>query len=68
MEGKDWYLSTTIWAALLAVVGAIVPLVGMMGVDALAGDVTRIAGGLAAVIGGCLAIWRRYKAVVPIKH
>jgi hypothetical protein len=67
MESKAWYESTTIWAALLAVIGAIVPLVGMMGVDALAGDVTRIAGGLAAVIGGAVAIWRRYKAVIPIK-
>jgi len=67
MEGKDWYLSTTIWAALLAVVGAIVPLVGMMGVDALAGDVTRIAGGVAVVIGGLTAIYRRYKATTKLK-
>jgi hypothetical protein len=67
MEQKAWYESTTIWAALLAVVGAIVPLIGMIGVEALAGDVVKIAGGLAAVIGGAVAIYRRYKATKILK-
>lgn len=68
MESKHWYESVTIWGALLAVAASIIPLIGQLGVEALTGDAVRIAGGLAAVIGGVTAIYRRYKArsiIVP---
>ena len=66
-ESKPWYLSRTIWGAVLAVAGAAIPLIGKMGAEALTGDIVQVAGGLAAVIGGVVAIYGRYKATLPTK-
>jgi len=67
MEGsKGWWESKTVWGAVLAVAGAVLPIVGEMGADFLASEGVKIAGGLAAVIGGILAIYGRYKAVKQI--
>jgi len=67
MEGKSWYLSKTIWGALVAVVATAFPLLGRMGVEGLSGDVVQVAGGIAAVIGGGIAIYGRYKAAASVK-
>jgi len=66
VEDKKWYESKTIWGGLLAVIATIIPLVGRMGVEGLTGDAVQIAGGLAAVIGGAVAIYGRYKAASAI--
>lgn len=67
MEGKKWYESKTIWGALLAVVATAFPLIGRMGVEGLSGDLVQVAGGIAAVIGGGIAIYGRYKVAAPTK-
>jgi len=67
VEGKSWYQSKTIWGALMAVLATAFPLIGRMGVEGLSGDVVQVAAGIAAVIGGGIAIYGRYKAAAPVK-
>ena len=64
MDGsKHWYESRTVWGTLIALVGAVAPtLIQQIGADQTTDDAARIAGGLAAVIGGIVAIYGRYRA------
>lgn len=68
MEGKPWYTSRTVWGAIIAVVASVIPLVSRMGVEGVTDDATNIASGIAAVVGGIVAIYGRYKAAEPLKR
>jgi uncharacterized membrane protein len=66
MESKHWYESKTIWGTILALLASIVPLISKMGVDGLSDNAVQIAAGVAAVVGGAVAIYGRYKATKSI--
>jgi hypothetical protein len=64
VENKPWYLSKTIWGAVLAVLGLALPKVA----TAIGGPdtISEIAGAAVTVIGSILAIIGRYRAVTTI--
>ena len=61
-ETKQWYLSKTVWGALIAIVASLVPAMGMefdAGTQAqLVDDLVSLAG----AIGGLIAIYGRLTA------
>jgi len=67
MEDKSWYLSKTIWGSVIALLGIILPVVAQMGTEGVTDDVTKMAGGIAAIVGSAIALYGRYKATTSIK-
>ena len=70
MDSKPWYLSRGVWGGIVAAVAGVLALLGRSlpadAVGPLTDDVMRIVEGLAAVIGGALAIYGRVKAQTPV--
>lgn len=64
MEQKSWYLSKTIWGAVLAVAGLAFPKIAeaIGGTDVL----IEVAGAVATVVGSILAVYGRYKATTTV--
>ena len=61
-ETKQWYLSKTVWGALIAILASLLP---AMGVELDAGTQARLADNLvslAGAIGGLVAIYGRLTA------
>ena len=69
-ETKKWYLSKGVWGAILTLAG---PLLASLGVDLdestqslVAEKAAALAGAVATVIGGVLALWGRLSASTAI--
>ena len=59
---KQWYLSKTVWGALVAILASLLPTMGM-GLDAAAqGQLADDLVALAGAIGGLIAIYGRLTA------
>lgn len=66
MNSKDWYLSSTIWGAVLAMLGPIAaPVLSKMGL-VWPSDTTAITSAVVAIIGGIVAIRGRLTATTAI--
>jgi len=64
MNEKEWYLSKSVWGAVIAIAAGIAAAFGY-DVDAVSQD--QIAIQLTAVVGGTLALYGRIKSTTKIK-
>jgi CDP-diglyceride synthetase len=61
-EMKHWYLSKTVWGALIAIVASLLPAMGMELVGSIQGELADHLVSLAGAVGGLLAIYGRLTA------
>jgi hypothetical protein len=69
VENKPWYLSKTIWGAVVAFLGVVMPkLASALGASPgdQADTLVNIASGVVGLVGTTLAIYGRYKATATI--
>ena len=67
MESKPWYLSKTIWGAVIAFLGMACPkAVAALGGDNATDMVLSIIGGIVTSAGSVLAVYGRYRAQTGI--
>jgi hypothetical protein len=63
MDSKSWYMSKTLWGAVIGLIGAVSPkILASLGGDSAVDNVVNVAGNIAAVVGAGLAIYGRFKA------
>jgi hypothetical protein len=61
-EMKHWYLSKTVWGALIAIVASLLPAMGMELAGSIQGELADHLVSLAGAVGGLLAIYGRLTA------
>jgi hypothetical protein len=61
-ETKQWYRSKTVWGALIAILAALLPSMGMELDDSAQGQLADNLVSLAGAIGGLVAIYGRLTA------
>ena len=64
MESKPWYLSTTIWSSIVALIGLAAPkaIAWLGGTDAATNDAVNVSGAVVTLIGIIGTIYGRVKA------
>jgi hypothetical protein len=67
MDSKSWYLSKTLWGAVIGLVGVFAPkILAALGGESAIDNAMNIAGSVAAAVGGLLAIYGRFKATTTL--
>lgn len=64
MDSKPWYMSKTVWGAVIGLAGAFCPKViaALGGTDAAADQIVTLTSAIASAVGAALAIYGRIKA------
>jgi uncharacterized membrane protein len=68
MESKAWYLSKTVWCAVIAVAGLVFPkiITALGGTDAATDQVLSIVGAIVILVGDVGVIYGRLKATTTL--